>query len=97
MVNMTFEIIFHEILCKFTSVAEALQTAIHVAGIAKVFKTYNSFSASEVFFLKVELFEGNGPSPNVLLFKLAFSLMIFPVLFEAIHRTILDDFTLTKL
>lgn len=82
---MTLEIIFHEILCKFTSVTEALQATVHVACIAKIFKPNNSFSASKIFFLKVKFLESDRPSPNVFLLKFTFCLMVFPVFLEAFH------------
>ena len=33
MVDVAFEVVFHEVVCDFLGVAETLQPAVHVAGV----------------------------------------------------------------
>lgn len=34
MINMTFELVFHKIFSELTSIAQTLNTTVHVAGIS---------------------------------------------------------------
>ena len=81
MIDMFFELISHEVVSKLAGVAKALKSTVHIASISKIFKPYYSLPSSIVFFLKIELFKGDGTFFHILLLCLTFSFMIFPIIF----------------
>lgn len=95
-VDVTFELIIHEVVSQFPSVAQTLKAAIHVAGVSKIFQSNYSFSSSIIFFFKVVFFKCSSRFSQVWLFSLTFCFMVLPILFQAFHVAIFDCFALTQ-
>jgi hypothetical protein len=96
-VDVILELVFHEVLCKLASVAEALKPTVHVACISQILESDHTPSPAKVLLFEVELLEGRGSPPEVLLLDLALVLMVLPVIPLTLLVTVLHCSALAEL
>ena len=93
---MVLEVVLHEELGHFLGVAEALQPAVHVAGVAEVLEPDAALHAAVVLLLEVEVLEDDRLLPEVRLLQLALLLVVLEVRLQALHPAVLHRLALAE-
>lgn len=87
---MSLELCGHEVLSHLSSIAQALQAAVHIASIPKVFEADPAPESSKGLFLQVEVFEHSGLLLVMSYFELALLFMVFVVCLGTVVVAVLD-------
>lgn len=97
MIYVVLKVVFHEVFSQLLSVAETLESTVHVAGVAEVLESDHASPSPVVFLLQSKLLESNRFPPQMLLLQLTLCLMTFPVLLQAFHTAVFDSFALAAI
>lgn len=95
-VDMALEVILHEELGHFLGVAEALESAVHVAGVSEVLEPHPALHARVVLLLEVEVLEDDLLLLLVRLLQLALLAVVLEVGLQALHPAVLYRLALAE-